>query len=174
MRLCGGVLSEGTGMELRELYIANKETVNSCPDTGNYLSHLKVLKCTPKYFGLKSSLLWNVATLGQVKIYAIFDGGGMIIHSSYVVKGRQKFSFLGKEDIEIGPCQTKAEHRGKGIYPLVLCEIVKHELSESGNAFMIVKDNNQASIRGVTKAGFQKTGDKIRVGRLKRYYICDG
>lgn len=36
---------------------------------------------------------------------------------------------------------------------------------------MIIRDDNTASQRGVSKAGFQKTGDFVEKDSLKRYQI---
>ena len=100
-------------------------------------------KITVKGYGWKETLLWNLATLGKVKVYAVYDKNKRI-HTSYVVRGREKFLFLGKSDIEIGPCWTNSEYRGRGIYPMVLSSIIKNELSVgrlSENLTDFSKDN---------------------------------
>ena len=85
-------------------------------------------RITAAKYGLKQALLWNIATLGKTKAYAVYDGAQRI-HFSYVVRGREKFRFLGKSDIEIGPCWTHEKYRGRGIYPAVLSSIIKKELA---------------------------------------------
>lgn len=127
-------------------------------------------KLTAREYGWKNAWLWNLATLGKVKVYAVYDGEKRI-HTSYVVRGNEKFRFLRKKDIEIGPCWTHTEYRGRGIYPAVLRFIVKEELADGGTAYMLIRETNEASQRGAAKAGFRKTGDKVKKDALKRYSI---
>lgn len=76
-----------------------------------------------------------------------------------------KFKFLKNKDVEIGPCVTDFKHRGKGIYPAVIQSIVKDK-GYSNDFYMIVDENNIASIRGIEKAGFMFIGTIIRDGLL--------
>lgn len=145
---------------------------HSTPYKGNSAERLEI-KCeriAVKLSGWKNAIQWNVATLGKVKVYTVYDKG-KIIHSSYVVWGNEKFRFLKKGDIEIGPCWTHTDYRGHGIYPTVLSHILQQELSGGGTAYMIIRDDNTASQRGVSKAGFQKSGDFVEKDSLKRYQI---
>lgn len=127
-------------------------------------------RITPKLSGWKNAIQWNIATLGKVRAYVVYDQG-TLIHFSYVVWGKEKFKFLKKDDIEIGPCWTHPTYRGRGIYPMVLTHIIQKELSGQGTAYMIIFDTNASSQRGVTKAGFRKTGDIVEKDMLKRYQI---
>ena len=123
--------------------------------------HVRCEKLTAREYGWKNAWLWNLTTLGKVKVYAVYDGEKRI-HTSYVVRGNEKFRFLRKKDIEIGPCWTHTEYRGRGIYPAVLRFIVKEELADAGMAYMLIRETNEASQRGAAKAGFRKTGDKVK------------
>lgn len=49
--------------------------------------------------------------------------------------------------------------------------IVKEELADGGTAYMLIRETNEASQRGAAKAGFRKTGDKVKKDALKRYSI---
>lgn len=77
---------------------------------------------------------------------------------------------MKKGDIEIGPCQTKETYRGKGIYPFVLYQILKDYGKRNRNcvAWMIIADNNIASVKGVEKVGFKLDG-KVKRNRWKQY-----
>ena len=130
---------------------------------------IKCEKITAKLSGWKNALYWNCATLGKSKAYVVYDND-TIVHFSYVVRGKEKFAFLNKFDIEIGPCWTHPEYRGLGIYPAVLSAILKKEL-RGGTAYMIIHNTNQASQRGVAKVGFEKTGCCTKRDLLKRYHI---
>ena len=127
-------------------------------------------KIAIKKYGFKTALLWNIATMGKAKIYAVYDGEKRV-HTSYVVHGNEKFRFLHNKDIEIGPCWTHDEYRGRGIYPAVLSYIIKEELAEGGTAYMIIHEKNKASQHGVAKVGFRKTGFNVKRDALKRYSI---
>lgn len=73
---------------------------------------------------LKNALYWNLITLGKGRVYTVYDNQNLI-HFSYVIKGNWKFTFLKHKDIEIGPCWTHPDYRGRNIYPAVLYQIVK-------------------------------------------------
>lgn len=153
-----------------ELYSCNCEHLIPRKAKGKDRLDIKCEKITAKLSGRKNAILWNVATMGKVKAYTVYDNGKMI-HSSYVVWGSEKFRFLKKGDIEIGPCWTHPDYRGLGIYPAVLSYIIQKELAGEGTAYMIILDSNEASQHGVAKAGFCKTGDCVEKSFLKRYRI---
>lgn len=122
-----------------------------------------------KVASLKEVIMWNIACgIGRVKAYSIFDGD-KLVHRSLVVKGRAKFRFLKSKDIEIGPCWTDEQHRGRGYYPYTLSKIIDTELSNGGTAYMIVSDSNFSSQKGIQKVGFTKTEYVVIKDSLKRY-----
>lgn len=65
---------------------------------------------------------------------------------------------------------TDSEHRGKGLYPYVLTDILCRELGEADKAYMIIDSDNTPSVRGVVKTGFVRTAE-IKKDGLKRYVI---
>lgn len=152
---------------MRELYFATNETLMQDPNPVQL--NIERVHISPRYFGWKECLLWNLQCLGKVKAYIVYENE-KLIHYSYVTKRCFKFPFLKAEDIEIGPCVTDEAYRGRGIYPEVLRQIVSSEL-RGGTAYMIISDTNTSSIRGVEKCGFIKTGDKISKTKTKRYLI---
>ena len=152
-----------------ELYSTDVEHFTPCNTKTNSNFEIKCEKITAKLSGWKNAIQWNIAAMGKVKAYTVYANGEMI-HLSYVVCGREKFRFLKKGDIEIGPCWTHPDYRGQGIYPVVLSHIVQKELA-GGTAYMLIHETNEASRRGVAKAGFCKTGDYVEKDFLKRYRI---
>lgn len=111
--------------------------------------------------------LFQLMTLGKTKIYYV-RVRGELVHTSYVVPACVKFPFMDKQSLEIGPCYTYPEFRGKGIYPRVLIEICKKHMDASA-IYMIVDETNLSSIRGIEKAGFVKCGAVYRSRFTKRY-----
>lgn len=113
----------------------------------------------------KCDVLWSILTLNGCNIYACLNEEGKIVHTSRVVAKNFKYTFLDKNDMEIGPCFTDVEYRGKGIYPMVLAKILKENINR--NFYMVIREDNEASIRGVQKAGFEHVGFvyKTRTGR---------
>ncbi len=103
--------------------------------------------------------------MGRYRIWCAYDGD-KVIHTSYVVPRCMKFPFLEKGDHEIGPCNTKSEYRGKGVYPAVLSEIS----DKYKNVYMIIDDANIPSIKGAAKAGFEVMPGEIKRDRLKRFF----
>ncbi len=115
------------------------------------------------------NIYWWIITKGNYCVWCAYDGDD-VIHTSYVVPKCVKFPFLRKGSYEIGPCKTESAYRGKGIYPAVLTEIIM----EVKTAYMIVDDNNTASIRGITKTGFVAMPGEIKRDKLKRFvYITE-
>ena len=155
-----------------ELYSCDFEHFTSCKAKNAGHLEINCEKITAKLSGLKNAIQWNVAAVGKVKAYTVYDNGKMI-HSSYVVWGSAKFQFLKKRDIEIGPCWTHPDYRGHVIYPAVLSHIIPKELAGGGTAYMIILDSNEASQRGVVKVGFKKSGRSVEKDLFKRYRIKD-
>ena len=77
--------------------------------------------------------------------------------------------FMPKDALYIGACVTAKEERGNGYYPYLLCQI--QDNFPDKELYIVVDDNNKASMRGVEKAGFRcvYTGRKTRFGR----YVVD-
>lgn len=112
----------------RELYRNSIKGLLPFQPNGWNLSEIKCERVTPKINGWKNAVYWNIATLGKVRVYVLYDSQ-KIIHTSFVVRGKEKFLFLGKNDIEIGPCWTHPDYRGNGIYPGVLTRTIQDELA---------------------------------------------
>ena len=106
---------------------------------------------------------WLVISYFELAIYYVKDGE-KLIHTSLVTNKSFKFPFMSENDLHIGPCITKEEYRGRGIYPKVLQKIALD--SPQKTLFMIIEDSNIASIKGVTKAGFKKIGKICKYKKL--------
>lgn len=114
-------------------------------------------------------LYFQLMTFGKAKLFCALDEFGKVTHTSYVVPKCFKFSFLKKGDYIIGPCYTKAEHRGKGIYPQMLGYICSNVGSKSTVFYMSVDENNFPSVKGIEKAGFKNCGTVKKTRLFKRY-----
>ena len=112
--------------------------------------------------------LLQIATFGKARVYC-YRQNGQLVHTSYVVPKCYKFPFLSKHDYEIGPCTTYPDYRGKGYYPLMLKYICSTVGTEKTIFYMIVDENNIASIKGIEKAGFQRCGS-VRRTRITKVY----
>ena len=116
-----------------------------------------------------NDIMWFVISAGKYHIYEVTNEDGRVIHRSKVIGRCLKFPFLPKGSYEIGPCLTEEDFRGMGIYPSVLthiCSVFQSDL------YMIIREDNFSSIRGVKKAGFVKVGegyrDKFGIWRMKQ------
>lgn len=118
-----------------------------------------------------SRLLLFIMTNAKIMIYYLMDDD-VLVHTSCVIPKCYKFPFLGKDDFEIGPCYTNPQYRGKGIYPSVLRYITRSIGNENTSFYMIVNENNLASLRGVEKADFQKCGS-IRISKYTKKYLVE-
>ena len=110
-----------------------------------------------------------VITFGKAKIFYVNDNSGSLMHTSYVVTPCYKFPFMKKGDFEIGPCFTYPEFRGQGIYVKVLKSICSCLGDENTTFYMIVDENNTASVKGIEKSGFHRCGEVTSSKFLKRY-----
>lgn len=110
-------------------------------------------------------LYWLVITRGRTWVYSVFEAGKEI-HHSYCNSAFFKFPFMSEGDFHIGRCKTIPSHRGQGIYPRVISIIAKDCLKQNPYAdiYMIVKNDNTASLRGIQKAGFNRVG-RLSVAR---------
>lgn len=126
-------------------------------------------RITIKSHGIRAALFWNLISMGRCSAYRVYLDDGSLIHESLVIHKCYKFPFLKFNDVEIGPCYTEAEWRGKGIYPSVLKQILAEEISRQNKAMMIIDKNNAPSIRGVEKAGFHFERNVKKTGILKIY-----
>lgn len=116
-----------------------------------------------------SRIYFWLLSRGKLKIYYILSEDGQVAHTSFVVPRCGKFPFLGQKDYEIGPCQTAEEYRGKGLYGMALHRITSEKGNEQADFYMLVSEDNAASIRGIEKAGFSRDGYAIRKGWRKVY-----
>ena len=105
-----------------------------------------------------------------MRVFYVKDKDGRVIHTSCVIPKCVKFLFLEKNEYEIGPCYTDPNHRRKGIYCCVLNYITSHSALKASKFYMIVHEDNLASIKGIEKAGFKRTGvvEKTKVLKLYR------
>lgn len=112
-------------------------------------------------------IYFYIITKGDFEIYFV-ENNREIVHTSYVLGNCFKFRFMKKGDIEIGPCYTNKEHRGKGIYPEVLRKICSERNNQNTNIYIFVEENNISSIRGIEKSGFEFVGI-LKKGKLGTY-----
>ncbi len=126
------------------------------------------------FITLLSRVFFFLISKGRLAIYYVKNQeNGDIMHTSYVIGKCFKFPFMAKEDIEIGPCQTAKEYRGRGIYKNVLNFINNEKSSCSKTAYMIVKTDNTPSIKGIEAAGFKRVGLLSKSKRLKVYKLIE-
>ena len=106
--------------------------------------------------------LFSVITFGKFWIYYVVTDKNEIVHTSYLLGKCYKFPFMSKNDYEIGPCVTKKQFRGKGIYPNVIRYIISDVKDKAKTLYMFCNESNYASIRGIVKAGFKDDGNLER------------
>lgn len=132
-------------------------------DSKFIVKNLTVCRKNREYLN-KRDYIWHLATLGKFRKIMIFSQDNRIAHVSRVITRCYKFPFLPKNSAEIGPCTTKPDFRGQGIYTKVL-NYIRCE-GGSKDYYMLVADENIASIKGMEKAGFKKIGTvKKRLGQ---------
>ena len=116
-------------------------------------------------------IFWYIFTIGKYRIVYVKNSKGDIIHYSHLLPKIIKFPFMNKNDLEIGPCWTKEEYRGQGIYPYVLSYIIREYRQRNKRVFMMTDESNIASQSGILKAGFRFYGSGYRSKILGIYKI---
>lgn len=115
-------------------------------------------------------LMFQLITFGKACVYYV-QSGEKLVHTSYVIPACAKFPFMESDELEIGPCYTYPDFRGKGIYPKVLSEICRRRGSDAMSFYMIVDETNIPSIKGIERAGFVRCGTVHKSKFSKRYYL---
>lgn len=141
-----------------------------CESGGEMLSDVKVKRFLfDKSFAPK--LLYNALICEfKHKIYYIEDEKG-VVHYSMCIGKCNKFPFLKKHDFIIGPCWTRNDSRGKRIYPKMINYIAAHSINKfaDANVYILVREENVASTKGVLRSDFKKIGYVEKTPKLKIY-----
>lgn len=89
-----------------------------------------------------------------------------LVSSAVVAPKVWNLAFMNRDELQIGPCRTEPDERGKGYYPTLLNYIMAQNPNKTH--VMMVAENNAPSIRGVEKAGFVKyaEGHKTKLHRF--------
>ena len=88
----------------------------------------------------------------------------IIVSKAVLISKVPIYKFLPKNGIHVCYCETIPEARGKGYYPLLL-KFIQNDMPKK-ELYMVVDVNNNASIKGIERAGFIKyaEGDKNKKG----------
>lgn len=144
------------------------------PPLPSFEEGIKIIKCTPHsivsgmhsmqigkkkwfYFQLMSFLF-----RGFQRVFKEYDIiiNNRIVSKAVLISKVPIYGFLPHKGIHLCFCETIPEARGKGLYPLLLSYIQNdYPLCEF---YMIVKEDNTPSIRGIEKAGFVKYAEGVK------------
>lgn len=125
-----------------------------------------------KYLFAKEHLikiLYNSIVSGfRQTVYYISDDKG-IVHFSVVIGKCKKFQFLGKHDYVIGPCWTRDDYRGRGIYSGIINYIgdLYYKKNNASNIYILIQKENTPSLNGVKKSDFINIGSVEKSKYLK-------
>lgn len=114
-------------------------------------------------------LFWYFASVDRYTIFYVRHGT-RIVHSSHVLSRNPKLAFMDRGDLHIGPCHTDLAYRGQKLFPATLGIVCARY---PGRRFwMLAKENNIASHRGILRAGFEAVARGAK--RRGRYVLsCD-
>lgn len=98
---------------------------------------------------------WYIFSLGRYRIlYIVDENSNTIAHYSHVLPKIFKYSFMKKQEFQIANCYTDPKFRGERLFSFALSFI-----GESFSEHVIwvgTRDNNNASIKSIERAGFKK------------------
>jgi hypothetical protein len=113
-----------------------------------------IFRISPDKSGWIRKKLWFLITLGNYKVIYIKKGANLV-HYSYIIPRNFRFPFMGKEDLQIGPCFTYPGYRNLGIYSRVL-RLIPYLFGEAGTIFWIyTSQTNIISQKAIEKSGFE-------------------
>ncbi len=120
----------------------------------------------------KSHLVNSIPACGRQEIICLDDDYG-IVHYSFLMPSCCKFSFMKNGDCMIGPCWTREDKRGKGIYPEMLRLLASNYIKNNtgANVYILARPSNVPSTKGILKAGFVRIGYCYKTRFLKKYYL---
>jgi len=100
------------------------------------------------------------------------DDNGKFVHQSFLFPKLRLLKLIRATGPAIGDCVTSTDYRGQSIYPYVINKIACEYLNARGvrEMFIVVNDNNIASIKGIEKAGFTLRAH-IKAKRFLAFYF---
>ena len=125
-----------------------------------------------KYTSVWLYWFWFFFSRNKFSIYYLVHQG-RIVHLSHVISKNPKFAFMGPDDFEIGPSWTHPEHRGQGIFSVVLSRIASDYQGRAGRLFTFAAQGNAASLKGITRSGFKFIGSGKKTGIMGIYRITN-
>jgi hypothetical protein len=112
------------------------------------------------------NLIWYIISKGQFTIIYILKNE-KTIHTSYIIPKNLRFPFMNHGDLQIGPCYTSSQFRGKGIYTQVLRYILNNYLTAEKTIWIYTTFENIPSQKAIERAGFIFSGQISRNGLFK-------
>ena len=145
-------------VELKLYKYNTKDDSVKLPDT---LLGYRLIKYKPGLFTLRYYnqnpllvLFWLIISLAKFEIYLLMDDK-TIVHTSYVSPKVYRFQFMGKKDIQIGPCWTNENYRNKGIYSKMLFLLLRYYSDIERTIWIYTNLSNIASQKAILKSGFE-------------------
>lgn len=129
---------------------------------------LKVRKYFIKGVPIKSFAIGALSCLFRHRVYCLYDNHGLV-HYSFLIPHCSKYPFTQKKDYVIGPCWTDDRRRGEGIYGRMLNYLGQVVRKQSGDSYVLVREANISSTKGITKARFDRAGVCTKSKMLKHY-----
>lgn len=164
----GGPLPDSPGETLEEIYSWD-------------IWKPSLVEIVPKGMAILPFGVWWILHYSGIfsnREYALFliRHAGTIIHRSVITPGYFRFSFMGKDDLQIGDTWTSADHRGKGLAVFAIRKIVAEYAHQGQRIWYVTDKNNAPSIKAAERAGLVLYGEGKRtkrfgVGFFGRYEI---
>ncbi len=111
--------------------------------------------------------------------WAVLDGGGAVVHSTWVSAGSPLLAQLGagRDAVLVGESYTAPSHRGRGLNPAVLLAILEHRRFDVRHrsdpyVYAMIDVDNALSLRSMGRAGFESVGTLEGATRLGRWQVA--
>lgn len=98
------------------------------------------------------------------EFYYLMDGTSLCAYTFLKRNYFGKYAFMAKDDYLINPYYVRDEYRGKGLATRMLRAVMTQLPQNHGKIWAVVKDDNQPSIKVLSKVGFQQVGYSIQTG----------
>lgn len=148
------------------------------PNQGNLLNSFDIEQFKPSLFQLSKHhhhshviyWFWFIITGGKYEIIYIIEDK-KIIHYTHILPKFFKFPFMHKHDLEIGPSWTEEKFRGRGIFPAVIHYITTTYEQSDRQFYILVREENYASIKAIVKSGAKYMGHCVK-SKFLGIYQC--
>jgi ribosomal protein S18 acetylase RimI-like enzyme len=111
------------------------------------------------------------------RIFLVYTKDNLLAHSTVLLPAHFRFPFMRYSDLQIGPVDTRENHKRKGLALYVISNILKEYENTGVRLWYITRTENDASKKLIEGVNFRKIGEGKKIinkyNRLLSYFDID-